>query len=236
VSSEAPPLDRVLDDLVGDLRAAWERSDALFGLLEPAAWLARPIALRHPFAFYAGHLSAFAWNQIGRGVLGRPPIDRALDALYARGIDPMEEAAAPGTAAWPSEREAFAYRDRVRAALLDVVGDLADVAGAAQSDPLAAGGRALHLVLEHEVMHHETLLYMIAELPHRQKRGHLVPRWGTRCPSLESTRVIVPAGRVILGADFESVPFGWDNEFPEHEVEVDAFSIDALPVRSRDYL
>src|SRR6185436_5489754 len=72
------------------LERAWARTDALFGLVAPDALLAQPIALRQPFIFYLGHLPAFAWNQVCRGVLGWPSFDPALDDLFARGIDPME--------------------------------------------------------------------------------------------------------------------------------------------------
>ena len=49
---------------------AWEASDRIFDLVPRTAWLEQPILLRHPILFYVGHLPAFAWNQVGRGVLG----------------------------------------------------------------------------------------------------------------------------------------------------------------------
>ena len=63
------------------LLAAWRGSDDLFALLPKDVMLERPIALRHPFLFYLGHLPAFAWNQIGRGVLGLGDLDPELDVL-----------------------------------------------------------------------------------------------------------------------------------------------------------
>jgi hypothetical protein len=70
------------------LAAAWARTDRIFGMLVPDAFLARPIALRHPFIFYVGHLPAFAWNYICAGVLGRPSFNAGFDELFSRGIDP----------------------------------------------------------------------------------------------------------------------------------------------------
>lgn len=46
--------------------------------------------------------------------------------------------------------------------------------------------------------------------------------------------VEIPAGRAILGG--EPGVFGWDNEFPRHEVEVGAFAIDRYNVTNREYL
>jgi formylglycine-generating enzyme required for sulfatase activity len=39
-----------------------------------------------------------------------------------------------------------------------------------------------------------------------------------------------------LGADPDAIPFGWDNEFGEARVHVDAFEIDAHSVTNRDFL
>ena len=220
-------------DLANRLEAAWERSDRIFGLLTPDAWLQRPIGLRQPFIFYLGHLPAFAWNQVWRGVLGRPSFNAAFDRLFERGIDPVGDGYRPAAVAWPSEGEVLSYRDRVRDALR---GALEDVRALQGRDALADRGRIYQLAIEHELMHHETLLYMVGQLGGPFKAR---PRWlpplvtdGAAPPA----RVEVPGGRVVLGASFERLPFGWDNEFPEHEVEVAPFVMDATPVRNREFL
>ena len=83
------------------LRATWSRSDRILGLLRDDAWLEQPIALRQPFLFYLGHLPAFAWNQIGRGLLGRRAFQPDFDALFERGIDPTDVDAYEPQASWP---------------------------------------------------------------------------------------------------------------------------------------
>ncbi len=65
-----------------------ERSRALFDLLAEEAYYSRPIDVRHPIAFYEGHLPAFSFNTLVKRALGRPSIDPGLEALFARGIDP----------------------------------------------------------------------------------------------------------------------------------------------------
>src|SRR5215471_4598257 len=91
--------------------AAWyrrnrARSDALFDLVDPAAYYSRPIALRNPIVFYEGHLPAFSVIAFLRRGLGRPPVNTRLEKLFERGIDPDTEAAAvPRSGAstiWPS--------------------------------------------------------------------------------------------------------------------------------------
>src|SRR5881397_2229329 len=68
--------------------SAWARTDALFRLVAPDAMLARPIALRHPFIFYVGHLPAFAWNHVCAGTLGRASFNPEFDDVFSRGSTP----------------------------------------------------------------------------------------------------------------------------------------------------
>ena len=218
--------------LLGELRAAFETSDLLFSMLPEGALFERPIALRHPFVFYLGHLPAFAWNQVGRGALGLPPMREDFDQLFERGIDPEDESSTAPESCWPDLAEILAYRDQVRAALPEA----AALLPSRPEDPLAARGRVLDLVLEHELMHHETLLYMFQEREPGQIRwpDHLPrPRGG---PGRASRRVEVPAGLIVLGARWSEVDFGWDNEFEAERHEVPAFVIDSLPVRNQDWL
>ena len=220
-----------------DLERAWARTDALFELLAPEALAARPIGLRQPFIFYLGHLPAFAWNQVCRGVLGRASFDPAFDDLFARGIDPMEgDGLQSATAeAWPPAPRVLAYRDRIRDLLRAASLELEERTET-DGDVLVQQGRILAVVLEHELMHHETLLYMVQQLP---------PALKVRPPNLPAPEgggappprtVAVPAGRVRVGEDFDAVPFGWDNEFGRADARVLAFAMDATPVRNREFL
>jgi ergothioneine biosynthesis protein EgtB len=210
--------------VTGPLEAAWERSDRIFGFVADEALLARPIPLRQPFLFYVGHLPAFAWNHLGRGALGRASFDPAFDALFEAGIDPPDDAEPPpadDATAWPSLPAVLAYRDRVRSELRS-------------AGNVPAHAELLAMVLEHELMHHETLLYMLQELPASAKRPPAgladVPERPSTPPKRERARV--PAGPARLGAS--SPGFLWDNERPEHERPVEAFEIDTLPVTNEE--
>jgi len=221
--------------LRGRLEAAWERSDRIFALLKDGAWYERPIALRQPFIFYVGHLPAFAWNQVVRGVLARDGFRPEFDALFARGIDPVgvDVYEPDSPTLWPSPAEVLAYRDRVREVLRESFDAVADLEG---GDVLADRGRVWQIVIEHEVMHHETLLYMAQRLsPDRKvKPAPFTPyRLSAGAAAGQAT---VPAGAVTLGAAFDDVDFGWDNEFPAMQEEVGAFQVDRTPVRNAEYL
>jgi ergothioneine biosynthesis protein EgtB len=206
------------------LEDAWNRSDALVALVEEDSLGERPISLRQPFLFYLGHLAAFAWQHLGLRALGWTPFHPEFDELFARGIDPPDTSLGPVTApAWPSLAEVRSYRDRIRRELRPRL-----------DDPVLE--RTSLMVLEHELMHHETLMYMLLRLDHARKRPPSIEP-GPLQPGIKgSERRDVPAGHARLGADRGSLPFGWDNEFMPLEVDVDAFSIDATPVRNRDFL
>jgi ergothioneine biosynthesis protein EgtB len=207
------------------LEAAWERTDRIFGFAADHALLARPIPLRQPLLFYVGHLPAFAWNHLGRGALGMPAFAPDLDALFEAGIDPPDDAEPArhdATALWPRLDRVLAYRDRVRSELRGVLGE-------------RALAEVVPMVLEHELMHQETLLYMLQQIPAAAMRAPAdlgaEPEGPTTSPVRE--RVRVPSGPAHLGASGGG--FTWDNEQPEHEVHTEAFAIDSLPVTNREF-
>src|SRR5215470_468187 len=203
------------ETVIERLNSVWTCTDRIFGLLKPEGYLAQPIALRHPFIFYAGHLPAFAWNHVGGGVLGRPSFNLGFDELFSRGIDPDVDDPTQCHAhpdvpdSWPALDEVLAYRDRVRAALRDSVEMVSARAG---RELMARDGRVFTMVIEHELMHQETLLYMMQRLDFRLK---VRPAWLPPMPTGPGRRpavVRVPAGPAILGAGRAELGFGWDNE------------------------
>jgi ergothioneine biosynthesis protein EgtB len=213
-----------------DLVRAWDRSDEVLDIVAPDALLEQPIPLRQPFIFYLGHLPAFAWNQVGRWLLGRPPVDPVLDTLFARGIDPVGvDAYVPAQPElWPAREDVLAYRDACRAALQETATRLDP------DDPRHA--LVIGTVIEHELMHQETLLYMVRRLPLAQvcRDGHR-PAYSFEAPAPRRL-VAIPPGTAVLGRPRGRGGFGWDNEFPEQAVDVAAFTIESTPVRNRDFL
>jgi gamma-glutamyl hercynylcysteine S-oxide synthase len=217
-------------NVLEELARLWRRSDRVLDIVAPEALFDQPIPLRQPFVFYLGHLPAFAWNQIGRLLLGRRPIDAGLDELFARGIDPVgvDEYVPARPELWPSREATLAYRDRARAALLETAEAL---------DPAdSRHAHALATVIEHELMHHETLLYMVRRMPlDRIRRVDDLPPYVFDAPAPQRL-VEVPAGSAVLGRPRDPRAFGWDNEFGEQAVDVPAFRIESTPVRNRDFL
>jgi formylglycine-generating enzyme required for sulfatase activity len=226
----APRLDR--EALASWYRANRRRTADLFAAIAPEAYYEAPIPLRHPFVFYDGHLPAFSYITLVRDALGRPSLDPELERLFNRGIDPRDAAAAANhkRANWPERDVVVRFGAAVDAAVLDAY------ANAVLEDdrkPNLVRAEAAFNILEHEEMHHETLVYIIRRLARERQRG---PRAVHRDEPLQRRLPIaIPAGRATLGADRDALPFGWDNEFERVEVDVPAFAIDAYDVTNGEY-
>src|SRR6266852_607163 len=137
------------EPLLRSLEAARVHTDALFGLVRPEALYERPIPERHRIVFYIGHLEAFDWNLLGRP-RDLPAFAPSLDQLFAFGIDPAvgtEQRDQPSD--WPVMEEVRRYVAQVRERLGTVLAD--------------APEQALHVALEHRLMHAETFAYMLQD-------------------------------------------------------------------------
>jgi iron(II)-dependent oxidoreductase len=220
------------------------RSEAIFDLIDPAAYYTRPISLRNPIVFYEGHLPAFSVIAFLRRGLGRPPVDARLESLFERGIDPESEASAvPRSGAsttWPSRDEVRAFAHACDEAIVSAMRSLSN-------DALPLEG--LYTALEHEAMHQETLLYMWHRLAYDLKRApsRAIGRSAGQESSdrdrenegprdILTSRQPVAAGVATLGAARDDVDFGWDNEFERHTVHVPAFEVDTYPVTNAQFL
>jgi iron(II)-dependent oxidoreductase len=233
ISPPAPALDRAT--LRSRYLANRERTAALFELIDPASYYDRPIALRHPFVFYEGHIPAFSFNKLVREALGGPSVDADLERLFERGIDPSDtnDAQRHSRDAWPTRERVRAFGAACDTAVLQAIAD-APLDGSVS--PLLERGEAAYTILEHEEMHHETLLYIVHRLPPEAKRSP--GGFSAYCEAEPSSsgRVRVDAGTATLGAKRDVLAFGWDNEFEELGVFVPAFEIDVNDVTNGDWL
>lgn len=221
-----------MDDVLQRYERGRERSRALFGLLKDDVYYDKPIHLRNPVVFYDGHLPGFAFNVLVKKALGGKSIDPNLERLFARGIDPHERAVSAANG--DSERSLWPDRQSVQAFTAEADRQVADALTRADlsrpGDPMLDNAEAVYTILEHEELHHETLLYMWHRLPFDQKRrpSGYAPRIASK--SAASEWLDVPGGEATLGVDRGTVKFGWDNEFPLHRQAVGSFAIERFSV------
>ena len=233
LTSTPPTVDR--DVLLERYARNRRRSKELFASIAAEAYYARPIPLRHPFVFYEGHLPGFSFLTLVRKALHGPAIDEDLERLFERGIDPagVTEAEQLAREAWPLRRDVLAFAVRCDAAVTHA---LAHAPLAVSDNPLLVRAQAAYNIIEHEQMHHETLLYIIHRLPIEHKHA---PPGGAPLvdgPRPPHARVPIAAGSATLGAARDEIVFGWDNEFERTVLEVPAFEIDRHNVTNGDYL
>jgi len=237
VKHAAFPRGITREDLIQWFRAGRQVSKAVFSIPVESAYYDRPIDLRNPIVFYEGHLPAFNVNTLIKLAFKGHGINDHYELLFARGIDPDSvDAVKDPTDVWPKRHEVQAYGHTADAMVEDalryaVIED--------DSIPQLRGGEAALAILEHEQMHQETLLYMFHNMPYERKvKRQPLNRVGQAPPPVrtgEGARPTqIPAGIATIGADRDT--FGWDNEFPAHRVEVDAFEVDRYSVTNGEYL
>jgi formylglycine-generating enzyme required for sulfatase activity len=209
------------------------RTAQILNLPAPSAYFAAPIPLRHPFVFYDGHIPDYSFITLVRNALGGDAIDERLERLFQRGIDPddLSSAAASAPDAWPT-------RDRLAAFTAECDRRVMEALRTAQledpNNPHLMNSEAVENIIEHELMHHETLLYIVHQLPAARKQ-HLAFTHEDR-PAPPYRRVKVGAGVATLGARRGELAFGWDNEFACDQVAVRDFEIEVNSVTNGDYL
>jgi len=99
--------------------------------------------------------------------------------------------------------------------------------------PLLRDGYVYHMVLQHEYQHNETILQT---LQLKQGEPYRAPRARQFAPqkSFANEMVEFPASRVTIGTEDRSAAY--DNERPLHQVDLNPFLIDRLPVTNGRYL
>ncbi len=215
------------------LQDARRRTDAIFSMLRASALYERAIPERHRLIFYLGHLEAFDWNLLSSAAFSLAAFQPSFDKLFAFGIDPVSGNLPDDQPSdWPSETQIRGYNARVRGLIDDAISRAGECPRSpAHSVPLST---LLHAVIEHRLMHAETLAYLLHELPFASK----LPGAAPAAPSLRAFRartVSIPAGIATLGRA-RMAGFGWDNEYDEHRREVAGFSMDAYPVTNGEFL
>jgi gamma-glutamyl hercynylcysteine S-oxide synthase len=219
--------------LVDWYRRNRERSAQLFALIDEDAFLERPIPLRHPFVFYEGHLPAFSFLTLNERALGQAPIDPEHERLFERGIDPgsADAARTHQRSDWPSRAQVERFARACDERVLDALAHATLVDNAV---PRLRRGQSAYTILEHEQMHHETLLYIIHQLDYSEK-GRLAQEHHDRTPPPNEMKNVA-AGVAHLGADPDSIAFGWDNEFGPQETAVASFDMSRYPVTNSEWL
>ncbi|KAK3318271.1 C-type lectin protein [Apodospora peruviana] len=232
---------------MSEWEALWAAWDVVtHEMLPREELLEKPIKLRNACIFYLGHIPTFLDIQLTK-TTKKPPSDPAyFYNIFERGIDPdvdnpelcHSHSEIPDE--WPPVNEIVAYQNRVRSRLQDIY------AGGHDKIPRHVG-RAIWVGFEHELMHIETLLYMMLQSNKTRPPPHIQPPdFEKLAAQARSERVAnewfdIPAQDISIGlfdpaetAD-PNAHFGWDNEKPVRNVKVHAFRAQGRPISNEEY-
>ena len=218
-----------------DWEGVWAAWDAVTRQMLPREGLLdKPINLRNACIFYLGHIPAFLDIQLCKvlpGPAAVPTEPASYHAIFERGIDPdvdnpercHQHSEIPDE--WPLVDDILVYQGRVRARLAGIYqrpgADGKEDAFSSTPSFSRDLGRAVWVGFEHELMHLETLLYMMLQSdktlppPGVPQPDFAALARRARAARVENEWFDVPKREVTLGLDDpEDVPtfdghFGW---------------------------
>lgn len=184
---------------------------------------------------------------VTRATGGPPTEPKSYPLIFERGIDPDVDnpeqchAHSELPSEWPPVEEILNFQENVRDRVRQILKQ-----GVQENDRCLS--EALWIGFEHEAMHLETFLYMllqsdrIAPPPLLAAPDFKLMSSQAKMRAVPNEWFTVPRTRVSIGLDDEPsanrVPkhsFGWDNEKPNREVDVPAFSAKARPITNGEY-
>ncbi|HEX5404892.1 MAG TPA: ergothioneine biosynthesis protein EgtB [Pseudonocardiaceae bacterium] len=225
IEADIGSIERLRDSVEQALRRARHRSSTLTDAVDDDDLVKQHSTLMSPLVWDLAHIGNQEELWLVRDVGGREPVREDIDQLY--------DAFQHSRASRPSlpllnPAQARGYVREVRDKVLDVL-----AAAPLEGTPLQERAFAFGMIAQHEQQHDETML-----ATHQLRTGPAVldapppqrPPAGQRLPA----EVIVPAGPFTMGTSAE--PWALDNERPAHQVHVDAYAIDTVPVTNGAYL
>ncbi|KAH6605386.1 hypothetical protein Trco_007093 [Trichoderma cornu-damae] len=230
-----------------DWESLWSAWDTVTRKMLPDAELnEKPIKLRNACIFYLGHIPAFLDIQLKKTTKAGGTEPLYFHAIFERGIDPdvdnpekcHDHSEIPDE--WPALEDILTYQDRVRQRLRRLYSDPEQLAGDVR--------RAVWMGFEHEVLHLETLLYMLLQSDKTLPPPHTAaPDFPLIAQKAYAERVPnqwfdIPEQVVTIGMDDpedEDEPdaarhFGWDNEKPSRQERVHAFQAKGRPITNEE--
>jgi 5-histidylcysteine sulfoxide synthase/putative 4-mercaptohistidine N1-methyltranferase len=222
-------------ELATYFNATCDRYESLFETLKSdEGFYQKSIPLRHPLIFYYGHTATFFVNKLLLAGLLSQRINPRFESMFAVGVDEMSwDDLNDAHYEWPTVAEVTAYRQQVRTAVNQLI----------QSAPLQLPINwdnpwwAIIMCIEHEQIHLETSSVLI-----RQQQIQWVqnqPAWQASelsGPAPENTLLPVTSGEIQIGKSFDDAYYGWDNEYGQHQAEVEAFQASKYLVSNQEFL
>ena len=215
--------------------STFDRYESLFETLAcDAAYYEKSIALRHPLIFYFGHTATFFVNKLLLARLIEKRINPRFESIFAVGVDEMSwDDLNDANYRWPTPAEVKAYRDQVRAVVINLIETAPLQLPVDWDNPWWA----IIMGIEHERIHLETSSVLIRQHKLAYVKNH--PQWKpfreTNCAP-QNELLTVTSGKVFLGKEKSSPHYGWDNEYGTHSAQVNQFQASKFLVSNQEFL
>ena len=213
--------------------------EALFSCLNgDDAFYARPEKLRHPLIFYFGHTATFFINKLVLAKAISQRINPKFESLFAIGVDEMSwDDLNDENYHWPAVSDVAEYRNKVRALVCDLIDKLEFTMPIDWESPMWP----IVMGIEHERIHLETSSVLIRQLPLSMVSASSAWPVCPNCTFAESelpqnSLVPVKAGHVDATKSWDSAYYGWDNEYGEHQAQVNEFKAAKFLVSNGEFL
>jgi len=216
--------DQIKERIVDDLSRARTRTQVLTQALRDSELIRQHSQLMSPLVWDLAHIGNQEELWLLRDVGGREPIlPETVDQLYDAFQHPRADRPALPLLDPASSRK---YIGEVRTKVIDLL-ERTPLHGRR----LTEGGFVFGMIAQHEQQHGETML-----ATHQLREGE--PVLSAPPPPLAASgrlpaEVLVPGGPFTMGTSVH--PWALDNERPAHQVMVDAFWLDTVPVSNADY-
>lgn len=199
-----------------DWKGLWTIWDIVTrGMIPDEELLEKPIKLRNACIFYLGHIPTFLDIQLTKAT-NLPPCEPShYPQIFERGIDPdvddpskcHDHSEVPDE--WPPLEEILGYQNKIRAKV---------EALCATKDLPRKVGRALWIGFEHEIMHLETLLYMLLQSDKTRPPTAITPNFEGAAKAAKAARVPnewfeIPQQEITIGLDDPEDNSGPDRHF-----------------------
>jgi iron(II)-dependent oxidoreductase len=213
-----------VEEIAGEMERTRRRTLALFDLAREEDLHESPGFGFRPIIWHLAHIGVFEayW------LLQKLKSEDAPDARYEKIFDPINTPREESKNL-PSRREMEDYLKRVRERTLRHLNETRFD----EADPLLRDAYIFRLVLEHEQQHQETLAYLFQLLSPAKKTRPLAAKMPETFSAPANEMISVAEGAFPMGAGRDA--FAYDNERPQHTVNVPAFKIDKLPTTNEEY-
>jgi iron(II)-dependent oxidoreductase len=222
-----PGVDKVVERIVALLREARARTIRLTEPITDEDLRLQHNPLMSPIVWDLGHIAHFEELWLNRNVHGTVEFGE-MPGIY----NPFEHPRrVRGALDLPGRDEVLEILAEVRQRVLEKIETLDLEAG----DPLLRDGYVYAMVAQHEYQHNETILQTLQLKlgePYRAPRSIMVPEPGIDVAI--GSMVRFPGGAVPIGTNDRRAAY--DNERPQHLVELRPFHIDVAPVTNGQYL